>query len=63
MLENTNHELRLLPEGRDAIPADWYAHDLDARDQTKAEALARAGAEAAAAAAAEGQGKEKEYEN
>jgi ATP-dependent RNA helicase DDX20 len=54
MLENTNHELRELPEDRDAIPADWYAHDLDARDQEKAEALARAGAEAAAAAAAEG---------
>jgi ATP-dependent RNA helicase DDX20 len=55
MLENTNHELRELPEDRDAIPADWYAHDLDARDREKAEALARAGAEAAAAAeAAEG---------
>ena len=54
MLENTNHELRELPEDRDAIPADWYAHDLDARDQEKADALARAGAEAAAAAAAEG---------
>jgi superfamily II DNA/RNA helicase len=57
MLENTNHDLCELPEDRDAIPADWYAHDLDARDQEKAEALARAGAEAAAAAeAAEAEG-------
>ena len=53
MLENTNHELRELPEDRDAIPADWYAHALDAHDQKKAEALARAGVEAAAKAAAE----------
>ena len=52
MLTNTNHELRELPDGRDAVPRDWYAHDLDARDAEKAEALARAGAAAAAAAAA-----------
>ena len=52
MLENTNHELKALPDGRDAVPRDWYAHDLDARDAEKAEALARAGAEAAEAAEA-----------
>ena len=51
MLTNTNHELSELPDGRDAVPRDWYAHDLDARDAEKAEALARAGAEAAEAAA------------